>query len=278
MDLRETNPGNKNRHPWELARAAALDAFAAGLPRSAQFADIGAGDLFFARKLAARSDKPVLAVDTAYPAPSSRDGCLLVRDVASLPAGGVDCMFVMDLLEHIEDDEAFARMLAQAVSPGGRALFTVPAHPCLFSAHDEFMGHRRRYTPARLRAVLAGAGFDIREVFGFFVVPLVVRCAEVAWNRVGLPARAVLGIGNWRLGAVHVATRTLTASLRLDFRMNRAIARLTGLSTGLSLCAVCRIPPVQDRSEKGGSLPRSIEDTKKSAATDPSSSRLNHTP
>jgi len=240
MDLRETNPENRNRHPWELARAEALDAFAAGLPRSTQFADIGAGDLFFARKLAARSDKPVLAVDTAYPGPSSRDGCQLVCDVASLPAGGVDCMFVMDLLEHVEDDAAFARVLAQAMTPGGRALFTVPAHPRLFAAHDEFMGHWRRYTSAHLRAVLSGAGFDIREVFGFFVMPLVIRSSEVAWTRLGLPARTARGVGNWRLDAAHVVTRALTASLRLDFRMNRALARLTGLSAGLSLCAVCR--------------------------------------
>ena len=239
MDLRETNPENRHRHPWELARAASLLSLLAGCPRTTRYADIGAGDRFFTRMLVARSDVPVVAVDTAYAAAATRDGCLLLPDVADVAPASIECMFAMDMLEHVADDEAFVRALARIVVPGGRAVFTVPAHPRLFSAHDEFLGHRRRYTRARLRAMLEAAGFRIDELFAFFLAPLAARSGLLALQRLRLHRSAAHGVGNWAMGERNIVTHALTLALRADFAANRFLGRIVRLSAGLSLCAAC---------------------------------------
>jgi SAM-dependent methyltransferase len=148
-------------------------------------------------------------------------------------------MFVMDMLEHVSDDALFVRALARIAIPGGRAVFTVPAHPRLFSAHDEFLGHRRRYTRARLRSVLDAAGFRIDELFAFFLAPLLARGVMVALHRLRLPRSAAHGVGNWPMGEQHIVTRALTGILRADFAVNRRMGRACGCSAGLSLCALC---------------------------------------
>ena len=79
---------------------------------------------------------------------------------ARLPAlegiedGAYDLIALLDVLEHIEGDEAALRSIRTKLKPGGRILITVPANPWMWSAHDKVHHHFRRYTPARLRAVV----------------------------------------------------------------------------------------------------------------------------
>ena len=49
---------------------------------------------------------------------------------------------------------------------------TVPAHPRLWSRHDEVNGHRRRYTRRSLRAAADAAGWRIERMTGFNVAYL----------------------------------------------------------------------------------------------------------
>jgi SAM-dependent methyltransferase len=60
---------------------------------------------------------------------------------------------VMDVLEHVEDDRKLLRSLVASSAPGAYFLITVPADPGLWSAHDEAVGHYRRYTAASLARV-----------------------------------------------------------------------------------------------------------------------------
>lgn len=242
MDLREKSRATRYRHPWEQARAAALLRFAADIPPDTQCADIGAGDLFFAAKLAAQSALRVLAVDPAYPGREERDGCRLLCSIAELVPASVDCMFVMDALEHVDDDAAFAASLFRVVRPGGHAVFTVPAHPWLFSVHDDFLGHRRRYTRRQFRDLLEAAGFRIDELFGFFTAPLVVRVCHKLLTHAGIPSAPARGVGLWPMPEHHVISRMLTSFLRFDFAANRALQRVLGVSAGLSICARCSRP------------------------------------
>jgi hypothetical protein len=45
--------------------------------------------------------------------------------------------------------------------PGGRYVVAVPADPRLWSAHDEAVGHVRRYTRETLGELLHRGGFDV---------------------------------------------------------------------------------------------------------------------
>ena len=79
-------------------------------------------------------------------------------------SGSVDVITALDLLEHVPDDAAAVVEFARALRPGGVLLVTVPALPWLWSQHDEALDHLRRYSAARLRSLLLGAGLEIRRL------------------------------------------------------------------------------------------------------------------
>jgi SAM-dependent methyltransferase len=87
----------------------------------------------------------------------------LRADATALPVadGTVDLVVAFDVLEHIEDDEAAVAHVFRALRPGGHYLVAVPCDPRLWSAHDEAVGHVRRYTRAGLERLLSGAGFEV---------------------------------------------------------------------------------------------------------------------
>lgn len=95
----------------------------------------------------------------------------LPYDIGVAP-GWADAVLLLDVIEHLDDDAAALAAARSAVRPGGTLVVTVPAHPWLWSAHDEHLGHRRRYTAGALRRVVEGAGFRIRHLSHFNTVLL----------------------------------------------------------------------------------------------------------
>lgn len=85
---------------------------------------------------------------------------------ALFPAGSVDTLLLMNVLEHIEDDVSFLKSL-KASFPGCRLVLQLPALPALYGKMDEEAGHYRRYTARGARAVLMDAGYLPDEVFYF---------------------------------------------------------------------------------------------------------------
>lgn len=92
------------------------------------------------------------------------------------PAREADLVTLMDVLEHVEDDQGFLAGLAAAMPPGAHLLLTVPAMPALFSAWDRNLGHYRRYTVGGLERLTAAAGLRAVRVERLFtyLVPVVV--------------------------------------------------------------------------------------------------------
>lgn len=94
-------------------------------------------------------------------------GIPVVRaDATRLPVAdeSLDLVVAFDVLEHLEDDVSAAKGVFNALRPGGTFAVAVPADPRLWSAHDEAVGHVRRYTRATLLDLLGGAGFEITSV------------------------------------------------------------------------------------------------------------------
>jgi SAM-dependent methyltransferase len=93
-------------------------------------------------------------------------------------ASDADLVTLMDVLEHVEDDQAFLMGLAAAMPPGAHLLLTVPAMPALFSTWDEALGHHRRYTVRRLARLAAGAGLRtvrVERLFSYLAPAVVFR-------------------------------------------------------------------------------------------------------
>jgi SAM-dependent methyltransferase len=78
-----------------------------------------------------------------------------------------DLVAILDVLEHVEEDQAALESIARKLRPGGRILIAVPAHPWMWSAHDVVNHHKRRYTRTTLRAVVAAAGLKL-EMMSWF--------------------------------------------------------------------------------------------------------------
>jgi predicted unusual protein kinase regulating ubiquinone biosynthesis (AarF/ABC1/UbiB family)/SAM-dependent methyltransferase len=67
----------------------------------------------------------------------------------------------MDVVEHLDDDVAALEEYVRVCRPGSPVLLTVPAYEWLWSDHDEWAAHRRRYTAARLRRTARDAGLVV---------------------------------------------------------------------------------------------------------------------
>ena len=90
--------------------------------------------------------------------------------------GRYDAVFLLDVIEHIDDDIAFLRAALRHLRSGGLVAVNVPANMLLFSNYDRAAGHVRRYTPGGLRKLLDSCGVETQAVepWGMLMTPLLV--------------------------------------------------------------------------------------------------------
>jgi SAM-dependent methyltransferase len=74
-----------------------------------------------------------------------------------------DLLCALDIIEHVEDDRAMFAELARVAAPGATLLMSAPLHPGHWSAFDEFVGHRRRYEPQSLLALIEEQGCSVEQ-------------------------------------------------------------------------------------------------------------------
>ena len=96
-----------------------------------------------------------------------------------LPDTSLDLVVAYDVLEHLEDDDRAVQELRRVLRPGATALIAVPADPRLWSAHDEAVGHFRRYTRSTLVPLLERNDMEVTDVASWNVLLRPV----VAWHR-----------------------------------------------------------------------------------------------
>ena len=85
-----------------------------------------------------------------------------------------DTAFLLDVLEHLPDDEAAMRQVAAALKPGGMLLVTMPALQFFWSYNDDDVLHRRRYDRRDLARLADASGLHLltARYFMFFLSPL----------------------------------------------------------------------------------------------------------
>jgi hypothetical protein len=119
-------------------------------------------------------------------------------------------------------------------------IVTVPAFQALFSSHDRFLGHYRRYSNRQLRALLEGAGLTVSYIGYFFATALAVRTLQVLVERLsGSSADApATGVASWSGG--QATTSLFTRVLAVDAQIAVLLKRAHITVPGLSNVAVCR--------------------------------------
>jgi SAM-dependent methyltransferase len=163
-------------------------------PESSSFLEIGCGTGFVLQGI--RAALPALdlsAGELAYAgleiaAARVPDADLYQMDATGLPfVSEFDVVGAFDVLEHLDDDVAALRSFRRAVRPGGGVVLTVPQHPSLWSAADEYGRHRRRYTRSELRAKLVAAGLAIERMTSVVTLLLPLMAAS-RWRQRRSPA------------------------------------------------------------------------------------------
>lgn len=96
-----------------------------------------------------------------------------------------DAVFLLDVIEHIEDDTSFVKTALRHLRPGGLVMINVPASMLLFSKYDVVAGHVRRYTKSSLAQLLrrCGVADESFESWGLLMMPLLLaRKAVLRWS------------------------------------------------------------------------------------------------
>lgn len=244
MDLCERAGADPSaaRHPWETARLRHVRRILAReLQQRTTVLDVGSGDGFAATELVAAFPQfqRVVCCDINYTDADLAAGAAsaAVVRVSSLPEGTFDVLLLLDVIEHVADSVGFLRDLREGnTGPGSVALVTVPAYPRLFSEHDRALGHFRRYTARSLRADLEQAGWNVSEVGGFFVLPLLARWGQVLLAPRSRSSARPANLAEWRGGSA--MTFLAACILRADAALGRMCSRAGWRLPGLSLWAV----------------------------------------
>lgn len=253
MDLIEAaDVSPRHRHPWEQARLWALDQLIARHIRvtpGSVVIDIGCGDAFVIGALArAFPSATFFGVDAAFTpeAAAVRQQSLppnvrLLTALDDVPATRPAALvLLMDVIEHVPDDRAFlSGILARPfIGPESRVIVTVPAFQRLFSSHDVFLKHFRRYSNRQLRESLEHSGLQVIDIGYFFASLLVPRIAIVIKERIA-PGRSH-GAGLTAYSGGRIVTAAATMLLKADALALLTLRRLGISVPGLSNYAICR--------------------------------------
>jgi len=260
MDLVEARTQkyvSSSRHPWERARFEVVRRFITRhvpLPEGAAVLDVGCGDAFILGELARfYPGRSFFGVDTAYAADTIRRyqthaTASSVRLYQSLdevghpPGGSVSLILLMDVLEHVEREHELIQKLLDRpwIGRETRFLVTVPAYSWLFSAHDRFLGHYRRYSRASATRMLQAAGLAVVDSGYFFASLVPLRSVQVLLERCSgrRATRETTEVASWQGSTV--VGNTLKALLVLDERVARGLSRVGIVLPGLSVFAICR--------------------------------------
>jgi SAM-dependent methyltransferase len=221
MDLKEVGllDGDEGQHWYYASKARALRRCLADRPPE-RILDVGAGSGFFSRMLLrTTAAKGAICVDPGYEREWSEieAGKPIAFRQSSL-VNDADVVLLMDVIEHVDDDVGLIRSYAETARAGTRFVVSVPAFSWLWSRHDDFLGHRRRYTLNHALRVLSDAGLSPVEGFYFFAALFPAISAQRLWQRL----RSSRQIPKSDLRRHHPLTNSLLAGICL---VESAVAR-----------------------------------------------------
>jgi SAM-dependent methyltransferase len=230
----------ESRHWWFLGRRVLLSSVIhrLALPRNARILEIGSGTGGNLEMLSAFGRVSALEMDATARSIAHKK----TLDRFDIRAGfcptdipfsdeKFDLICLFDVLEHIEEDFSTLVALKTLIADRGSILVTVPAYQWLWSRHDEFLHHKRRYSAQELRQKIASAGLRIDKISYF--------------NTLLFPLAVVARLKDRLLGATSASGAAIPADplnslLYKIFSAERHLLDRASLPFGVSLLAVLR--------------------------------------
>lgn len=186
MDLKEAKAGDPNDHWYYRHKSRVILKSIKRLTKTySPVIDVGSGSGFFAQKVKENfGSEKVTCVDPNYDEAQIgyRDG--IEYQIAPPREGGNLYLFI-DVLEHVEEPDALLANYAVNSLPGAVFVLTVPTFMSLWSPHDVYLGHCKRYTLIELEALATKCGMEILETRYLFapIFPLVYIYRKIFKNR-----------------------------------------------------------------------------------------------
>lgn len=258
MDLKEAKEFNNKigatRHPWELARFEVVYSL---MRKHCNFIqkkdlivlDIGCGDSFFLGSLALRLPAAkLIGVDTELdPLTITRyskqySNITFYNSFSDLETKNelADIVLLLDVLEHIEDDKGILENIVQNRITDNNTLFfiTVPAFQWIFSHHDKWLGHYRRYDLESLSNVAERPDLKIINRGYFFFSLLFIRIMSSFFEKLTNCSFHNKGVAYWNAPAFW--TKFVKTFLYLDYRVASFINQFGLKIPGLSCYVICQ--------------------------------------
>jgi SAM-dependent methyltransferase len=171
----------QHRHWWFVGRRRIIGEFCAAHlePRSPQrrILDIGCGTGTMLGELRRFGDVHGVDAEAAAVEYCHSQGETQVvlgqGDTVPFPDGSFELVSLLDVIEHVDDDQTLLAEARRVLAPGGRILVTVPAFEWMWGEQDVIAHHTRRYTGRQLRDSLQRAGFEVTTLthFNTFLFP-----------------------------------------------------------------------------------------------------------
>lgn len=100
-------------------------------------------------------------MERTYPELLRADRVVATNGYFDALPGQFDTVIMINVLEHIKDDQDTIRAAYRALSPGGACIVFVPALSWLYGPLDRSVGHFRRYERTQLKQIMRAGGFEV---------------------------------------------------------------------------------------------------------------------
>lgn len=166
MDLKEAGLVDPSTHWYYVSKGRAIERMLAPyVVRGASLLEVGAGSGYFARLLVSSSRlgiRGATCIDTNYPN-DWNEGRISFQRLLPGTASASQVLLLIDVLEHVADDQALLRASLARLEPGGVVVITVPAFQSLWGAHDVYLEHFRRYRLSEIVRLAEDSGLEVRR-------------------------------------------------------------------------------------------------------------------
>lgn len=161
MDLKEKDIlGDKIHDHWYYISKGRAMRKILGDMKIPEVLDVGTGSGIFARQLLDEGlcDSAV-CLDPNHPEEKTENyNGKQIHFVKTIEKSSYKLILMIDVIEHVPDDEALLKQYVDSLEAGGHVLISVPAFQFIWSGHDVFLEHYRRYTIETIEALVKKVG------------------------------------------------------------------------------------------------------------------------